>query len=203
MLSRRGRSADVAHRCAFAGEAIDVARRVGDELTLLSVMVLVMSPLHTPDTLGRMLEETKLALALSERVADAQVRFQDVANRLNCRAVTGDIDEADTCLAELDAIAERTGLLHQRWHTGIFHSWRNLLAGKSAMAEAGNNEVFEIGTKMGVSVALTIYGANLLRISLGQGMQMMQKWPVASSKKHNAALTFTDIAVYSRGSNAY
>ena len=44
---------DAIRRCELAGEAIDMARRTGDDATLLAVLILALNPLLTPDTLDR------------------------------------------------------------------------------------------------------------------------------------------------------
>ncbi|HYA67260.1 MAG TPA: AAA family ATPase, partial [Acidimicrobiales bacterium] len=160
---------EVDQRCALAGEALDVARRLDDELTHLFVVGIAINPLHTPDTMVRRNEETKLALSLSERIGDAQVRFAALRNRAWCYLEAGDTDEADACQAECETIAQRTGLPQQRWQVAVIRSWRHLLAGQSAAAEAENNDAFEIATKMGSSIAGATYGAGVFRIYLEQG----------------------------------
>jgi class 3 adenylate cyclase/tetratricopeptide (TPR) repeat protein len=160
---------EVAHGRDIAAEAFDVAHRLGDEATLLDVVNLAMSRFSTPDTLDQRLEETKLALILSERVGDVSARFQ----ALNLRTVScgemGDLYEVDSCLAEMKEIATQTELPRHRWQVCATKSWRHLLVGAPAEAEAAANEAFEIGLKIGLPYAISVYGGHLLRIYMEQG----------------------------------
>jgi class 3 adenylate cyclase len=160
---------DVQKRVPVGFEAIDIARRLGDEQTLLSVISMVTSPVTTPDTLARRLSESEVAVELSERVGDVATRFAALQLRLIQLAESGDLGNVDNAIAELASIAARTGLPSQRWNLTMLRSWRALLAGHLDEAEKYANECFEVGTKMGVRVAIATYGGQLFFIRLEQG----------------------------------
>ena len=106
---------DAIRRSEMAGEAIDIARRTGDDATLLAVLNLALNPLNRP---------TRSIAGLRSQASrwpspTAAVTYRADSRRLIHRAYavmeTGDLDEFDARLTELETIAERTGLPFQRW----------------------------------------------------------------------------------------
>lgn len=160
---------DAIRRSEMASEAIDIARRTGDDATLLAVLTIALTPLMTPDTLDRRLSETSVALNLAERSGDVISRCQVLLNRAQAVMETGDIDEFDACLTEMQTIAERTGLPFQWWQVFMLRSWRHLLAGRAGEAEADSNALLDVGTRIGLSHTVNVYGAQLLQRSMQQG----------------------------------
>jgi class 3 adenylate cyclase/tetratricopeptide (TPR) repeat protein len=160
---------DVSRRCALANEAVDVAHRLDDSSTLVHVVSLTMTALYTPDTLQRLLEETRAALALSEGMTDVSVRGSSLLDRAVACGHAADLAGHEACLTEMTAIAERTGLPLRRWQVLANRSWRSLLAGNIEAAEIYANQAFEIGSEMGLAVAFPTYGAQVWRIALERG----------------------------------
>ncbi len=187
---------DLVRRSSVAEEAIDVAHRLGDETTLLAVLILAIPPFARPDNLDRRLEETALALALSDQVRDVSVRFLALALRTIACGESGDFEAVDVCLAEMESIARRTGLPFQWWQVHSQLSCQLLLAGRTEHAQIHANETFSIGTKLGLSVAMVTYGAHQMRICLEQGRlaevadlvaQALEETPTVPSLRVNVA----------------
>ena len=160
---------DVTERSVIAGEAIDVARRLGDDATFMAVWSLASVPVTTPDTFERRRRESKLALEFSERMGDVSVRYEVLNGDVQSAMESADLDEVDACIAEMEEIATRTGLPYQWWNVCIKRSWRHLLAGRLAEAEADAAAGLEVGTKMGLSMATGTYGAQLFDIYTQRG----------------------------------
>ena len=160
---------DAIRRSDTAIEAIDIARRTGDDATLLAVLSVALSPLITPATLERRLQETRIALALADRSGDLPSRFQTAYSSACTVMEAGDLSALDARIAEMDTIAERTGLPFQWWQLLILRSWRHLLAGRAGESEADANAALEIGTRSGFPVAFSVYGAHLMQLCEQQG----------------------------------
>ena len=160
---------DAIRRSELAGEAIDIARRTGDDATLVTVLTHALPPLETPDTLDRVLEETRVLLDLSEHSGDVWERFKAVSSRGMAVMETGDLGAFDAGLAAMEVIAERTGLPWQQWLFFNTRSWRHLLAGRTAEAEADSNAGLDVGTRSGLPMALLVYGAQLMQRGQQQG----------------------------------
>jgi len=160
---------DAKRRSELACEAIDMARRTGDDATLLDVLVVAFTPLMLPDMLDRRLQETSVALALAERSGDVPGRFQAVYSRGWAVMDTGDLDMFDACLTELETIAARTGVPYHWWQIFLVRSWRHLLAGRTTEAEAVSNALLDLGTRIGHPNAGAVYGAQFLQRNQQQG----------------------------------
>jgi tetratricopeptide (TPR) repeat protein len=146
-----------------ATEAIDVAHRVGDDATLSSVLSIALSTVMSPATLDLRRRESDLELELADGVSDIGARFQALVHRIGVAGELGDIETFDTGLTGLLAIADRTGHPHQRFTALMFCGWRHLLDGRTAEAKADTQELFEIGTRIGIAHAAANHGAMLLQ----------------------------------------
>ncbi len=156
-------------RCATAGEAIDVAHRVGEEAALIEVLVFAANPLNSPDTLDRRLRESALALELADRYGDVAGRVQARFYRMQADCERGDIESFDAGLAEMERLAERTGLPYHWYALHMLRSWRHLLAGRTVEAEADAVAAFDCGTRSGHSAAEATFGAQVLQRCTQQG----------------------------------
>lgn len=160
---------DWARRRDLALEAVSVARRVGDEATLLAVLTGTFLSRSQPDSLDGRAADTEEALALADRMADPVGRFQARYWRCFVCADRGDLAELDQRFAEMAVLAaeiDQPFLWHQN---AMLRCARLLLAGGTAEAEAAAEETLEIASRIGVPEAVVEYGANLSQIRRDQG----------------------------------
>ncbi len=160
---------DASKRCEMAAEAIDVAHRVGDDPTLTQVLVVALNPLNTPDTLDQRLRESQLALELADRIGDMSAQVMARFFRMQADGERGDIQGFDAGLAEMERLAERTSLPFHRFQLHMLRSWRHLLAGRAAEAEADATASLDFGTRSGHQNVESTFGAQLLQRLTQQG----------------------------------
>ena len=153
---------EVARRTALAADAIDVAERVGDTRTLLSVLCMTANLMSNPATVERRLRETTTALDLARQLGDVSAQVVAVLARVQVSAEVADLAAIDTGMAELETVVARTGLPYHRWVLPLWRGWRHLLAGRVSDAEADINEALEVGTQIGLGIAPLSYGAQIL-----------------------------------------
>ncbi|MGQ0434367.1 MAG: AAA family ATPase [Microthrixaceae bacterium] len=161
---------DVARRCELAEEAIAVARRIGDEPTLLAVLNMVNNVRYTPANLDVRLADSALMLDLAERTGDLSAHSTALCERALACMEAGDLEAFDACVAEVGAIAARTGLPWNREQVLMRQAWRHVLAGEHTEALACNEEFLRIGSVWGNRpTLLSAYASILMRIRLEQG----------------------------------
>jgi tetratricopeptide (TPR) repeat protein len=162
-------SMDLRRGRALATEAESMARRLGDEGTLLRVLNLTFLSLWIPENLERSVAASLEAVALAERVGDPVARFWAALNRVYATTSAADRDGID---AALDLALSLAGQIRQPFLTGWALQVRCpcvLMAGDADAAERLAGEALQINSDSGQPDALAIFGANLAGIRLHQG----------------------------------
>jgi tetratricopeptide (TPR) repeat protein len=89
--------------------------------------------------------------------------------QFGCAIEDADLDEAQGLFAEMERIADRTGISYHLWRVHMIRSFLQLLAGDSASAEASATAAFELGVAMDYGPAYATFGAQLMEIRRQQG----------------------------------
>ena len=153
----------------LAAEAEVLARRLGDDTTLLRVLNLTYLSRWVPDGLARSIEASEEAVALAERVRDPVARFWAALNRVYAMTSAADRDEVDEALATSQALADE---IRQPFLTAWALQVRCpfvLLSGDVDEAERIAGDALQINLDSGQPDAFAAYGANLGGIRLHQG----------------------------------
>jgi class 3 adenylate cyclase len=159
----------VDERVALATTAIDVAQRVGDERTLLTVLNLVVSAMATPDTLEQRRAASTLAIEVGERLDDRSALVQAHTNLGFCDVEAGDLAAFDRHLAAMHPLAAATRLPSDEILVAMLEAWRHLLAGRTEAAASESDRMLEIGTRIEFAVIGSTYGAQVLQRTAQQG----------------------------------
>jgi len=153
----------------YALEAVSIARRMGDEATLLVVLNGTGMTLGQPDRLEQRMEQTLEAIALADRLGDRAASFQARFERRNVLIEALRFDEADAILQDLVRMADETRLPFSRWQCEIVVVGRETELGHLDTAEALAEATMALGTRTGVVEALASYGGQLHDIRMAQG----------------------------------
>ncbi|MGH9276366.1 MAG: ATP-binding protein [Acidimicrobiales bacterium] len=162
-------SGDPARVRALAADAEAVARRLGDDATLLRVLNLIFLPLWVPELLDRTMAVSQEALTLADRVDDPVARFMAAMNRVYATAANADRDGIDAALALATELAAEIGQPYLNWQVKQRKCPQVLLTGDAEEAERLAGEAFEIASDTGQPDALTLFGAHLAGIRWQQG----------------------------------
>lgn len=157
-------------RCeALAREAIAVARRCGDDATMVRVLNHVLLPLAIPSLLQQSLERSAEALARAERVDDPLLLCSAASGRRYTAACAGDIEEMDRCFRIKEPLVEQLDQPFLAWVHALQRSTRALIAGDTDEAEALANRALSIGSTGGEPDAIAIFGAQLIMVNIWRG----------------------------------
>jgi len=161
---------DAAVRLALSDEALEMARRVGDDETLAHVLNLRGHTIWAPHTHAERLANSAEHVAVAARVPDPLARWYASATRLQFCLEAGDLAEVDRHLDVLRTLTPELGRqTHLRWAASIDFAWRALLAARLGDAEKLASEAYELGVANGQQDALTYYAGQLFAIRFEQG----------------------------------
>jgi DNA-binding SARP family transcriptional activator len=155
-------------RLDLAREAVECARRVGNELTLADVLVRSHEAISMPETLA-------LRSAWAEEAAQLVPAESHYLRWLihGVRAIvafeSADLPRLQESMAVFDAEASAIGQPVCRWVNTIYKSWFHVLTGDLLEAEVLANSGLSLGTEFGQPDAWLLYGAQLIDIRYSQG----------------------------------
>jgi len=152
----------------LAIEAVEMARRLGEPLTLVRVMSLVHSVTVVSDDLDERLSDLAEAVALSRTIGDPIAEFFANFNRAFACLQVGNRAEFDIHIDACNAIADHLDQNYERWVVAYMRSTRALLTGDTGAAEEHANAALTIGAESAPE-AFSVYGAQLLSIRRVQG----------------------------------
>ena len=153
----------------LALEAVDLARRTGDDATFVDVIDTTLFALGAPEYRDQLVEDTARALTMADRIDDPVLRVRIVEQIVWARYQQADVVGADIMLAEMEALNETIGLPFQRWRLATLVTGRLLLAGRFDDAETANERALELGAAAGANEALVVFGGIFLQIRRYQG----------------------------------
>ncbi len=160
---------DYPTRRILVDDALSVARRLGDDATLLEVTLRRWEPIWMADTIHEMFEEAVELQVLARHVGDPVSRFW-ANNPIAVSAIQlGQVATMREAHSKMDLLASEIGQPILKWTVAFIRSFEMLLAGDSVQSEALATEAFEIGTETGQPDALAIFAAQLFQIRQHQG----------------------------------
>jgi hypothetical protein len=130
-------------------EALELARRVGDEHTLAFVLLYYVFALWFPETLAERRDACDEMVAAARSAGDPPLLFHAAARRCSTALEAGDIRAADECLDDMTAVIEATPQPMLRWRWLYYSATRALLAGELERAFALARESGEVGIAAG------------------------------------------------------
>ena len=155
-------------RDALTGEAVAIARRLGDRTGLAQVLILRLLAMNDPFTLAERLALTGELTALAAEVGSSELAWHAAVHRTGALLESGDIGGAERALAEVERLA---GELRQPFYTWWARTGRTMLAVMRGApdAEAQVLATFELGTAGGQPDAAAVFGAQLTALRNNQG----------------------------------
>lgn len=153
----------------LSGEALTIARQLGDPETLIRVVAERAIAVWSPDTLRERTEEAEEAVLAAHRIADPLARFHAYRCRVYASICSADLDRAEAGHDELLRLAERTAHPMARWMARVIGSTIATIRGEFEKAEELAGKAFEIATAGGQPDAAFVYGGQLGQIRYEQG----------------------------------
>jgi len=162
-------SQDLPRARTLAADAESLARRLGDDATLVGVLNLTFLPLWVPDGFPRTVTAAQEALTLAGQVGDPVARFWAAVRSVYAMASSADRSGIDTALELATSLAQELGQPYLTWLATYSRCPHVLLSGDAEEAERLASEALQIGSDSGQPDALMVFGASLIGIRWYQG----------------------------------
>ncbi len=160
----------VDRRAAISGEAIAMARRLGDPGSLLVALYGRHWAAWGPDTLDERLGNSTEMVRLAGEVGDREMALLGHHVRLSCLLERCDVGPVDRELEEMTAAAEELRQPFYRWRTTCLRAMRGILEARFDEAERLAAEALEIGGRIDHEIAALVHdGAQMFALRFGQG----------------------------------
>jgi class 3 adenylate cyclase len=117
MAQEDSQGSDIERSIALADEAVGVARRVGDDVTLFQVLLRITEATRIPATLERRLAATKELFDIAERLGDpVQLGFAAV-REVRTKYEAAQFDEVDRAFRVMEAFSQLDPFVHHNHHS--------------------------------------------------------------------------------------
>ncbi|HEY7692073.1 MAG TPA: AAA family ATPase [Gaiellaceae bacterium] len=167
----------VERRAKVSGEAVEVARRLGDLRALVTAFHARHWALTAPAMVLERLEQTEEMLDAAERIADREMEFLAHNARFHCFLELGDGPALDREIEAMVAIAELIRQPSYLWHTQCVRVVRAILDGRYADAEGLATTALELGRlRHSAYPTYVFHYAQLFTIRWAQG-RLAELWP--------------------------
>ena len=160
---------DFDRRLALADEAESLARRSGDDRTLLEVLVRVHESIVAPQTLAARLAWTDEAVRLSEQLGDPVPRLWAQIYRYLALLEAGQIDGLSPALEAARVESAHLDQPSLRWPMLMGEALDRQVRGSLDEAEAAANDALQVGLSSGQPDAMGGYGMQLITVRFMQG----------------------------------
>ncbi len=156
-------------RQALADEALTIARKCGDDATLVRVINHVLLPLSVPHLLDLSIARSVEGLTLAESVGDPVLLCTAASGRRLIAGASGDVEEMDRCLELKGRLVTKLDLPFLNWVHTLQRATRALIAGDPGLGEELAMRALQLGTDGGQPDAATAFGIQLIMVHLQRG----------------------------------
>ena len=162
-------SGDAERRLALTEEALELARRLGDQSTLASALVARHYALWRPETVSERLKVAAELRSVAELTGDPELELEGAGWTVVDLLETGDVEGADIQIAAASKLAEALHRPLYLWWTSGFRCARAQLSGDFELAERLAQDTLAIGQRGQAENAMHYYAQALFNIRREQG----------------------------------
>ncbi len=159
---------DRERRIALSDEALVMARRLGDPVTLSRVLTGRIT-IWAPDTTEQVLRDLTENVAVADVLGDPLAQFRALRWRGACLLEMGDVEEAERTSERWERLAERLGDPTALWLSTQDRGNLAIVHGDLAEAERCAERALELGTASGQPDALPYYANQVTALRWEQG----------------------------------
>jgi class 3 adenylate cyclase/tetratricopeptide (TPR) repeat protein len=181
-------------RLDLALEAVDVARRAGDDTAFVEVLTTTFLSLATPEYRDQTIADVEQAAAIADRLSDPYLRCTTRFPLIWARYQRADLAGARTAIDEMAGLADQLGLPNELRILARARTGGLLLAGHADDAERANQHALQLSA--GRPEALGTFGGFLYLIRQHQGRLDEMAEPFIDAARDNpsqAALRATAV----------
>jgi tetratricopeptide (TPR) repeat protein len=156
-------------KAELAEEAVEIARRLGDERVLLEVSRARLYAAPRPERTPELVAEIPALLELAERVGDAHETFWVCALGYMIYTEMADMEQARILLQQAAEIARETNNRTLLWFIAGFECAMTIMSGSGDHIEEAALKAFELGNDSEQPDALAVFAAQLFYAREAQG----------------------------------
>ena len=160
---------DPDRRLALSEEAVALARRLGDPLTLATCLDARHYALWRPETVQERLEVASELRRIAEEVGDPELELEGAGWTVVDLLELGDVAGADIQIAAASRLAAALHRPLYEWWTSVFRCARAQLAGDFDEAERLAQETLAIGQRGQAENAVHVFAQSMYNIRREQG----------------------------------
>ncbi|MCA1842467.1 MAG: hypothetical protein LC792_04620, partial [Actinobacteria bacterium] len=161
-------SRDRAELARLCGDAIAMARRLGDPATLADVLLNTFYPSYSPSAVQQRLDQTEELLSLAEGLGDHRIAVLAYFQRARPAMEMADVAEVRLCVERQARLADELGEPTLRWMAAITAVGPPLAAGQLAEADERSRAAFDMAKDVEPDAA-TYFAAQTFLIRYEQG----------------------------------
>jgi class 3 adenylate cyclase len=198
---------------ALTAEALEMARRVGDDRGIaLALVARQFGAGNEPDGARKRLAEAEEMFELARRMGEPALEVRAHAYRGRAFLELGEIDAVDRELAEYQRLAAKLRQPQHLWHVPLLRGMRALMEGRFDDAERLGREALEGGERAGEPLALQFWAIqrSLLLRHLGRMeevrpvlAQMVERFPAVPAWRCALANVETELGHADAAREAY
>jgi tetratricopeptide (TPR) repeat protein len=155
-------------RDTLTGEAVTIARRLGDRTGLAQVLILRLLAMNDPFTLAERLALTAELAALADDLGSSEFAWHAAFHRSSALLESGEIAGAEHALSEVERLAAELRQPFYAWFARMGRTMLSVMRG-AADAEAQALSTFELGTAAEQPDATEIFAAELSNVRHNDG----------------------------------
>ena len=153
----------------LATQAVDMARRTGDNASLVDAIGMCHEAISAPQTLELRRKWTAEICEIVDALGDPVLRAVSHRLRMISALEAGDLATMSESFAVYASETERIDQPWDRWHLATMWALRHLIRGDPVAAEEAVNSALDLGLASGQPDALAYFGAQLVNVRLMQG----------------------------------
>jgi hypothetical protein len=162
---------DPSRRLTLSGDALRIARSLGDPQTLAHVLLARDYTISAPDNATERLAATIELLATAERLGDPVLASRALGLRFKAAMELADVAEAERCLVRNQVLVAELGQPVLTWAT-LHHQASLLVLHCDAEAEAAMIAAHEFGTAIGQQEVFSFARRFSLRVDQGRAEEL-------------------------------
>ena len=178
-------------RAVMAHQAVEMARRINDPLTLYEALHNNVLANRQPEAISARIVTINEMLRLAEQMGDTEKVLDTIMLRIYDQLALGNIEEVKTDFEAFTWMAQETQQPFYIHHIGVMQTGLLLLAGRFEEAEKLAEEALDSAKRMGVENADGVFGMQMFTIRREQG-RLQELAPVIRYfvANHSAAATW-------------
>ena len=172
-------------RFALSDRALEAARRLGDERTLASVLIIRFVTIWTEWTLRERLENMAEAVEIADRLGDPVLQWRAVHWHAVALLQNGEVERCEELVEREVKLARRFGDPVAIWMSTYTRANMALIRGRLDEADELAHEAMRVATESGQPDAVLTFGAQLVMFRWEQGRMAEVQAPIAQIAADN------------------